>query len=221
MSFPNSNYNFTVVNEANLNSLVTNAAAVAGDLSVSGNLTAGSLFTQSLAGLNNQLTLTALAATPNQVINLSREGSGGIIIVNLDSGAAGNINIVLPAAEVGLNYTFIMRGAVAGAGGDIRIYPNGYTQAGGITAAVAPANTISLYLTDRTGATNQTLTQVSSAVGNALANGQGGVNFAGGVAVGPDRLYLQCVSAAAPTGVHDPQWTGKATCRATSALVAS
>ena len=197
---------FTVYNDESLNNLNANSINATA-------LVVGSLFAQSLAGLNNQLTLTALAATPNQVINLSREGSGGIIIVNLDAApAAGNINIVLPAAEVGLNYTFVMRGATAGGAGDIRIYPNGYTQANGIALAVAPANTISLYLTQRAGANAQTLSQINSAAGNVTPNGQGGVNFAGGQAVGPDRLYLQCVSTAAATAVNDPQWTGKATC---------
>ena len=38
MSFPNQNYNFTVVNEANFNSLVANSASVAGDVSISGDL---------------------------------------------------------------------------------------------------------------------------------------------------------------------------------------
>ena len=143
--------------------------------------------------------------------------------MNLDAGGAGNINIVLPAAEVGLNYTFIMRGAIAGVGtGNIIIYPNGYTQAGGITAAVAPANTISLYLTDVVGGPgNQTLTQINSGAGNATGNGAGGVRFDGGVAVGPDRLYLECVSTAAATAVNDPQWTGKATCLTTLALIPS
>ena len=197
---------FTVYNDESLNNLNANSINATA-------LVVGSLFAQSLAGLNNQLTLTALAATPNQVINLSRARSGGIIIVNLDAAAAGNINIVLPAAEVGLNYTFVMRGATAGGAGDIRIYPNGYTQANGIALAVAPANTISLYLTQRAGGGGaQTLSQINSAAGNVTPNGQGGVNFAGGVAVGPDRLYLQCVSTAAATAVNDPQWTGKATC---------
>ena len=41
MSFPNANYNFNVVNEANLNSIVSNALSVAGDLSLQGNLVVG------------------------------------------------------------------------------------------------------------------------------------------------------------------------------------
>ena len=41
MSFPNANYNFNVVNEANFNSIVSNALSVAGDVSIQGNLVVG------------------------------------------------------------------------------------------------------------------------------------------------------------------------------------
>ncbi|MDC0230923.1 hypothetical protein OAK19_03070 [Aureispira] len=106
MSFPNAaNYNFTVVNEANLNSLVTNAAAVAGDLSVSGNLTvAGSISPGTFT--NRVASLTANAAEA-----LTAAQSGTTFVLNRAAGIA----ITLPTAAVGLNFEFVV-GTSSGGG---------------------------------------------------------------------------------------------------------
>ena len=99
MSFPNAaNYNFTVVNEANLNSLVTNAAAVAGDLSVSGNLTVGGSISPGTF-TNRVVSLTANAAEA-----LTAAQSGTTFVLNRAAGIA----ITLPTAAVGLNFEFVV-----------------------------------------------------------------------------------------------------------------
>jgi len=106
MSFPNAaNYNFTVVNEANLNSLVTNAAAVAGDLSVSGNLTVGGSISPGTF-TNRVVSLTANAAEA-----LTAAQSGTTFVLNRAAGIA----ITLPTAAVGLNFTFVVGTTTGGA----------------------------------------------------------------------------------------------------------
>ena len=112
MSFPNANYNFNVVNEANLNSLVSNALSVAGDLSVGGNLSVGGRINAG-SFINRILTLvdaggaTAVAASP-----LRADQSGTIIVIPVLT--IGTQTISLPPASAGLTYTFVKNSPAAG-----------------------------------------------------------------------------------------------------------
>ena len=194
------------------------------NLDISNNLTVGNNI--SMGTLNSAIkrvqSYTALAASANRVINLTAADSGTTILVNLDAGAAGNINFVLPALNAyvgpGMTFKFVLRGAVADSSGDIRIYPAGYTQAAGISATQSVADTMVCRAIDV--ATNN-FTAIRSAVGNSTANDQGGINFQGGQALGGDELLLWSVSNAAPTNQQTMKWCGTAYTSSATSLVAS
>ena len=193
------------------------------NLDVSNNLTVGnSTFAPVLSSYKRKM-FAYTAASTNQVVNLTAEQSGGIIIITLDDGGTSNINFVLPSVAlplfgVGINYTFILRGPVSGGAGDIRIYPFGYTQAAGVSAALAPQYTIQVISSDVAG---NNVVKVSSSAGNNTANNAGGISFDGGVAVGPDILHLECVTRTVATAINTPQWVGYAYTTTGSAIVAS
>ena len=204
---------FTIVNTIanNIDNLV-----ISNNISVGNQMDAGVL-NSSIDKINNY---TAVNAGANQVVNLTAEQSGTTILVTLDTGGPNNINFVLPAASIGLQYKFILYGQASGgfgpADGDIMFFPNGYTQSAGISAANAPANTINVFSINLFA---NSVLSVASAAGNDTGNGNGGIQFQGGFSTGGDNLTLMCVNTAAATAVNDPQWTGYASSAASSALI--
>ena len=202
---------FTIVNTIadNIDNLV-----ISNNLSVGNQMDAGVL-NSSIDKINSY---TAVSAGANQVVNLTAEQSGTIIEVTLDTGATNNINFVLPVASIGLIYTFILYGSAAAGAGDIMIFPNGYTQAAGISAANGPANTINVFTTNSAG---NTVLAIPSAAGNNTGNGNGGIQFAGGQGAGGDNLTLICVNTSTATAVDDPQWTGYAATASATSLAPS
>ena len=116
MSFPNANYNFNVVNEANLNSLVSNALSVAGDLSVQGNLNVGGNLTVngsiSPGTFTNRVAVLTQATGAILASNLTAAQSGTTFLID----GVGGHTVNLPTAAVGLKYKFVVGSTPAAAG---------------------------------------------------------------------------------------------------------
>lgn len=151
-----------------------------------------------------------VAVTTSDTTRDITERSGTVFYLT-QSGTA-QMNFVLPAPSLGLEYEFILSGADTNC--VVAIYPNGYTETGGLPATVL-ANTMEIIRTDDDG-NNEV---VASAVGNATADGAGGIEFIAGALSG-DRVKFTCVHTGT-VATSTPHWMGRAITSVSGGIAAS
>ena len=197
-------YNEVLVNELN----VGGNATVTGNLTVNGNVSPGS-YTERTVDI--PVATAALSAT-NGITTLTAANSGSTYTLSQNGSGLQQV-IVLPTAEVGLTYNFVVVDATSGS--TISIMPFGYTFAGGNPAGgtgVGEAYAFSIQAAIAIGSITggYSTGAVTDGVNSVIGSGgvAGGIMFTSGMGASAS-LRLTCVSTsttgAVLTGVR---WVG-------------